>query len=98
MIDLGLSIAGRVAGASPGPGFPGALDLVWRTIDPPPAARVADLGAGLGGASVWMQQRGANVTAFEVESECVAAGKSLFPKLDLRVPTRSRSCSTPTTS
>lgn len=52
MIGLGPSIAGRVAGASPGP-FPGALELVWRTIDPPPAARVADLGAGLGGASVW---------------------------------------------
>ncbi len=83
-LSLGLSDEGRMAAASPGPGFPDALDLLWFSMRPPPGTRIADLGAGLGGASAWMQARGANVVAYEVEPECVVSGLMLFPDLDLR--------------
>jgi hypothetical protein len=45
--SLGLSRQGRMAAASPGPGFPHALELMWEQMTPPPAMRIADLGAGL---------------------------------------------------
>lgn len=83
-LSLGLSDEGRMAAASPGPGFPDALELLWSAMQPPPGTRIADLGAGLGGASAWMQARGASVVAFELEPECVVSGQTLFPHLDLR--------------
>ncbi len=77
-----LSEDGRMAAASPGPGFPDVLVSMWSTIRPSACARVADLGAGLGGASWWMQRQGAIVTAIEEQQECVSAGSRLFPHLE----------------
>jgi SAM-dependent methyltransferase len=83
-ITMGLSPEGRIAVASPGPGYPDVLELLWSTLNAHPGVRVADLGAGLGGAAAWMQARGATVTAFELEEQCVSGGQALFPELDLR--------------
>jgi 2-polyprenyl-3-methyl-5-hydroxy-6-metoxy-1,4-benzoquinol methylase len=84
-LSSNLSKEGKMAAASPGPGFPRVLEKIWDTIRPNEGVRVADLGAGLGGAAAWMVERGGSVTAYEVEPECVKAGRALFPELDLRV-------------
>jgi hypothetical protein len=81
--SLGLSRQGRMAAASPGPGFPHALELMWEQMTPPPAMRIADLGAGLGGASAWMKDHGASVTAFELEAGALSGAQLLFPDLDI---------------
>lgn len=83
-LSMNLSMEGRMAAASPGPAFPGVLELLWSILRPKAGIRVVDLGAGLGGPSAWMQAQGAAVTAFELEPDCVAGGQALFPALDLR--------------
>lgn len=92
-VDLGLHGEELVAALSPGPAFPavlrnmiGALPVITRdTI-------VVDLGAGIGSISSWVAaETNALVSAIEPSTGSRRAGHRLFPDLDLRAGTASRS-------
>ena len=78
---LGLFGVDRMAAASDGAGYPAVLERLAGHL-PGPDARIADLGAGLGGASAWLAgATGARVVAVEPAAGSVAGASRLWPGL-----------------
>ncbi len=84
-LQLGFDRDARCAATSPGPAFPAALRTLADAVPHRSGATVVDLGAGLGGASAWLErQTGAQVIAVEPAAGARIAARRMFPWLDIR--------------
>lgn len=83
--SLGLRGLDLAAGVTPGASFPAVLRTITDHLHLGSDDMIVDIGAGLGGASMWLQQRtGARVIAVEPSTGSRRAAAALFPALDMR--------------
>ena len=58
------------------------IDACLRLMNPPPGARIADLGCGSGVFTDLMRQRGYNCVGVDLSAKLIAIGRDKFPKVE----------------